>query len=578
MGLRRLVRTVTAGAAALVATAGLGLTAAAASGASTNLLPNGSFDSGSISGWGSSNATRSLASPGYNGSAGAIKVTWSGSGSAYSLWASPKSATNVAAGTVLQADGYVSVASGRNICLYLQEHNSSGTVVQTQHACATGTGAWQALPTVTLTDQGTGDSVGYMIRQSGPQAGDSFLADSLTLSDGSSSSPSPTTTTSSPSPTTTTSSPSPSPTASTAGNLLSNGTFDSGSTSGWKSSGGSLAAVTGGQGNTAYAAKVTYNGTATSYQMYTAPRPVTSTTAGEQLVASGYVLGVLNRTVCLQLAERNSANSLVQKVQSCVLATGGWQPTGQATLTAKYSGDSVAVLVHATKPQPGDWFEADTLSLTGGSSTASPSPSPTGSGTAAAIWHMDETSGTVMHDSSGNGNNGTILNSGLKIDQSGYSNYSYFFPGSGGGKGYVDVPGSASLNPGNASVDISFWLHTSSAPSSGDFDLVRNGIYPSEEYKTELLSDGTVSCTFHGSSADGLVQSTVKVNNGTWHHIECTETANSLALYVDGALQQSVTAAVGTVDTSNQDVTLGSHGTYDFYKGKLDEVTLTYGG
>ena len=51
----------------------------------------------------------------------------------------------------------------------------------------------------------------------------------------------------------------------------------------------------------------------------------------------------------------------------------------------------------------------------------------------------------------------------------------------------VEVPDSPSLNPGAAGINITLWVNTSSLPTSGDYDLVRKGAYPGQEYKVELL-------------------------------------------------------------------------------------------
>ena len=60
--------------------------------------------------------------------------------------------------------------------------------------------------------------------------------------------------------------------------------------------------------------------------------------------------------------------------------------------------------------------------------------------TVAALWHMDETSGTTMADSSGHGNNGTLHN--VTLGAAGKYGKSYTFGGSKA-KSYVEVPNSA---------------------------------------------------------------------------------------------------------------------------------------
>src|SRR5689334_11920617 len=72
---------------------------------------------------------------------------------------------------------------------------------------------------------------------------------------------------------------------------------------------------------------------------------------------------------------------------------------------------------------------------------ASAGTSPSTS-TVAALWHMNEPKGaTTMIDSSGNGNNGTLL-SGVQAGVPGFKGTAYSFSG----QSYVDVPNSPTLN------------------------------------------------------------------------------------------------------------------------------------
>jgi len=68
--------------------------------------------------------------------------------------------------------------------------------------------------------------------------------------------------------------------------------------------------------------------------------------------------------------------------------------------------------------------------------------------TVAALWHMNEPAGsTVMVDSSGNGNNGSLHN--VTAGAAGHSGTAYKFGGPKV-KSYGEVPDSPSLNPGAA--------------------------------------------------------------------------------------------------------------------------------
>ena len=165
---------------------------------SSNLLPNGNFDTGSTSGWGGTNASLKAVSPGFGGLGYAAKVTRT-AGTSYSMFAKPRPATSVPQAERFQTAAEVSGVAGRSLCLLTREVTSGGSIVQTVKKCVTASGTWQALGPVTLTMQHSGNSVAYLIQQTGAKTGDSFLADSLSLADVTAS-PSPTPTTPSPSP------------------------------------------------------------------------------------------------------------------------------------------------------------------------------------------------------------------------------------------------------------------------------------------------------------------------------------------------------------------------------------------
>jgi hypothetical protein len=88
----------------------------------------------------------------------------------------------------------------------------------------------------------------------------------------------------------------------------------------------------------------------------------------------------------------------------------------------------------------------------------------------AALWHMNETSGSTMIDSSGHGFNGQLQHVQLGV------------AGIGGTKGYgfngsnsrVIVPNAAGLNPGAKDLVVSVHVAVTSDPAD-DYDLIRKG-------------------------------------------------------------------------------------------------------
>jgi hypothetical protein len=461
-----------AGSAVSVAALSLSLLvpgAAAAAGGS-NLLPNGTLDGGSTSGWTGSNSSLSVASPGFGGTAYAANVALSNTSTAYSMYANPKPATGVPQGEQFQATAEVSGVAGRSLCLLLLE---SGSTAQTIKTCVTASGNWQALGPVTLTDTTSGDSVGYQIRQTGAMAGDSFEADSLSMIDVDTTAPT--------------------APASLTATAMSSSEIDLS----W-----SAAAdpdYSGVYGYAIYrdgasAPLATVSGSATSYQD-------TSVSAGS--------------THTYQVAAFDYAGNYSA-------------PSNQASAT-------------------------------------------TSGGSLAAQWLMDETSGTTMADSSGNGNNGTLHKVTLGV--AGYVGTAYAFNGQ---SSYVSVPNSTSLNPGSANIDISFALNTTSLPSVGDYDLVRKGTFQVQEYKIELLQSGQISCVFRGSNDHFNATGGSGLNDGSWHHIQCIKTSSQVQLVIDGNVVKTTNGTVGSISNTYA-ANIGAYPGSDWYKGKLDDVSIAIG-
>jgi hypothetical protein len=195
-------------------------------------------------------------------------------------------------------------------------------------------------------------------------------------------------------------------------------------------------------------------------------------------------------------------------------------------------------------------------------------------GTLAAQWHMDEPAGsTTMVDSTANHNNGTLHN--VTAGVPGKVNTAYSFGGSAV-KSYVEVPDSPSLNPTSGKINISVWFNTKSLPTSGDYDLVRKGDYPGQEYKVELLQGGIINCEFLGVGGHVVLHGGSGLANGAWHHINCIATSTGAKLELGGKVVASSATVVGSI-SNTVPVEIGAHPGSDWYKGKLDEVTITIG-
>jgi hypothetical protein len=193
-----------------------------------------------------------------------------------------------------------------------------------------------------------------------------------------------------------------------------------------------------------------------------------------------------------------------------------------------------------------------------------------------SLWHMDETSGTTMHDSVGP-NNGTLTN--VALGQPGFLNRAFGFNGA---SSIVKVPNNASLIPGASDFTVTVHVKFSTIPSPaiGDYDLIRRGLSSSSggDWKIEILprdNGTTAKASCHASGSVGSRTNTNGPNlaDNAWHTIRCIKRASSLTLQVDG-VSYPKSATIGSITNTSQS-TLGAKSTGDWYGGLMDEVSFS---
>jgi hypothetical protein len=198
---------------------------------------------------------------------------------------------------------------------------------------------------------------------------------------------------------------------------------------------------------------------------------------------------------------------------------------------------------------------------------------PSGSTHFVARWHMDETSGNVMHDSAGS-HDGTLQ--AVQIGLPGFSGTSYGFNGH---TSYVSVPSAGDLDPGTANIVLTLRLKTTDVPGlpPKDADLLRKGTYAptTSEYKVELQHSGQASCGFEGSAGYGELIAGPRVNDGRWHKVQCIKAPTAIELIVDGRMFTQ-RANIGSI-ANTAPVVIGSRPAGDWYTGNLDEVSIQIG-
>jgi concanavalin A-like lectin/glucanase superfamily protein len=200
---------------------------------------------------------------------------------------------------------------------------------------------------------------------------------------------------------------------------------------------------------------------------------------------------------------------------------------------------------------------------------------PAASAATVSLWHMDETSGTTMHDSVGT-NNGTLQ--AVNLGQPGFLGSSYGFPGR---PSIVNVPSSASLNPGAAAFSVTVHINTSVVTRDDSADAIRKGLSTNSKtfWKIELRPSSTrktekVRCYFRGTSGTVSLYGPANVADGRWHTITCTKQAGSISITQDGTTRTKAGTA-GSISNSAP-LTVGAKASNDdAYTGLIDEASFS---
>ncbi len=183
---------------------------------------------------------------------------------------------------------------------------------------------------------------------------------------------------------------------------------------------------------------------------------------------------------------------------------------------------------------------------------------------AVGYWKFDEGSGTVAKDSSGNGNDGTLMNSPAWVDGK-YGKALQF----DGRDDYADLGTSPSLDLGNI-FSISAWFYLNAdLPASGSSNWIydggdRPGIYFSGK-KLRFYS-------YHITWDD--LDSISDIDVRKWYHVVVVWDGSTKNIYLNGQLDTSRNNAnAQTLGTATKYIAQRYSGSY-FFNGIIDEVRI----
>jgi len=187
-------------------------------------------------------------------------------------------------------------------------------------------------------------------------------------------------------------------------------------------------------------------------------------------------------------------------------------------------------------------------------------------------WDMDEGSGSVLNDNSGNSNHGTLTN-GPKWTQ-GKSGGALQFDGK---DDYVDVENNDILNFGTNNFSIETWFKSSTGHDGINRFLVAkycNGY--SQNYLLTQTSGNKLRFSIANGTISIVAEASDDYNDNKWHHALAIRNSDSIYLYVDGKLVGSNTG-VSSFNVDNiYNFSIGNRycaPRYPFF-GQIDNVKI----
>jgi hypothetical protein len=94
-------------------------------------------------------------------------------------------------------------------------------------------------------------------------------------------------------------------------------------------------------------------------------------------------------------------------------------------------------------------------------------------------------------------------------------------------------------------------------------------------YSVEVAPDNSVVCRIGNGTAVNVVQSTTKLVAQQFYHLACSWDGAALRLYIDGALNRTVSQTL-TPTANDAPLKVGQYGgNVDYFDGVIDEVRIS---
>ncbi|MFD6091826.1 family 43 glycosylhydrolase [Oerskovia sp. NPDC060338] len=208
--------------------------------------------------------------------------------------------------------------------------------------------------------------------------------------------------------------------------------------------------------------------------------------------------------------------------------------------------------------------------------TAAAIPTPTTDGL--KLWYkLDELSGTVAHDASGSGHDGTLVGGGDWTDGQGLTF---------GGSSYVDLPDDLLAGYSAVTVSADVWVDTTLSGNYFFYNLGNTAVGSPQSGNGYLFSSGNANYRASVSNAAwSAEQNTAKspsaaLARGVWKTVTYTQGAGTGRLYEDGAqvgVNTAVTHTPGSIGNGKTTANYLGKSAYaadNLFKGRIKDFRL----
>ncbi len=199
-------------------------------------------------------------------------------------------------------------------------------------------------------------------------------------------------------------------------------------------------------------------------------------------------------------------------------------------------------------------------------------------------WKLDETTGTIAADSSGNGNDGTMSN-GLDADNDsaiGAVGRAIRFEGTAF-ENELNVAHDAVFSPDDFS--LAAWIYVEADDGQQAYNIINKEENTGNRYGMDVnFPEEALRCYNDVASTSVIIQSANNsISFGRWHHVVCRyDTTNEeISIYIDGVQAATPVATGGLATQKNtEDLNIGYRHNIggpwkeDYFNGMIDDVRI----